>query len=154
MKNLLDEYSMSADMIELEITETVLLASQDIASKVLYELEALGFHISLDDFGSGYSSLSYIRTLPIHTIKIDKQFISGIHNSPQDNVLTNSIITLAHNLKMQVVAEGLETLEQLIHLKTSGCDLAQGYYFSRPVSAEHARNLLRHQTLLPQKSVA
>lgn len=154
MESILAEHGMAADMLEIEITETVLLESLEIAGKVLRKLERLGIRISLDDFGSGFSSLGYVRTLPIHTIKIDKQFISDIRNSPHDAVLTASIITLAHNLGMQVIAEGVETVEQLIHLKTAGCDQAQGYFFSRPVPAASARELLLGRALAPHPGAA
>lgn len=151
IEGLLAQHGLAADMLEFEITETVLLESVDTAITVLQGLQALGARISLDDFGSGFSSLGYVRTLPIHTIKIDKQFINDIRNSPHDAVLTASIISLAHNLGMQVIAEGVETLEQLIYLKTAGCDQVQGYYFSRPKPAAYARDLLIDKTLIPQK---
>lgn len=153
IESLLAEHGVTADMLEIEITETVLLESLEAAGKVLRRLEALGVQISLDDFGSGFSSLGYVRTLPIHTIKIDKQFINDIRNNSHDAVLTASIISLAHNLGMQVVAEGVEILEQLIYLKTAGCDHAQGYYFSRPVSATSARDLLRDGALVPHRGM-
>ena len=151
---MLADHGVAADMLEIEITETVLLESLETAGKVLRKLESLGMPISLDDFGSGFSSLGYVRTLPIHTIKIDKQFVSDIRNSPHDAVLTASIITLAHNLGMQVIAEGVETVEQLIHLKTAGCDQAQGYFFSRPVPASSARDLLLDRALAPHLGAA
>lgn len=149
IESLLTEYGVAANMLEIEITETVLLESLDTAIRVLRRLEALGAQISLDDFGSGFSSLSYIRTLPIHIIKIDKQFIHDIRNSSHDAVLVASIISLAHNLGMQVIAEGVETQEQLIYLKTAGCDQAQGYYFSRALPAARASDLLRNSVLVP-----
>lgn len=149
IESLLAEHGVAANMLEIEITETVLVKSLETVVKVLQKLEALGVQISLDDFGSGFSSLGYVRTLPIHIIKIDKQFIHDIRNNSQDAVLVASIISLAHNLGMQVIAEGVETLEQLIYLKTAGCDQAQGYYFSRPVPADSARDLLRNGVLVP-----
>lgn len=117
IESLLTEHGVPADVIEIEITETVLLKSLEATVIMLRRLEALGVQISLDDFGSGFSSLSYVQT--------------------------------AHNLGMQVIAEGVETLEQLIYLKTAGCDQAQGYYFSRPVPAASARDLLRNGVLAP-----
>lgn len=149
IEGLLTEYGLAAGMLAIEITETVLLESMETVVMVLRKLEALGAQISLDDFGSGFSSLSYVRTLPIHIIKIDKQFIRDIRNSSHDAVLVASIVSLAHNLGMQVIAEGVETLEQLIYLKTAGCDHAQGYYFSRPVPAASASDLLRNGVLAP-----
>ncbi len=121
----------------------------DVASRVLNELEALGVQIALDDFGSGFSSLGYIRTLPIHCLKIDRGFINDIRNSHDDAIIVNSIITLAHNLKMKVVAEGVEMQDQLVYLKTAGCDEVQGYFFSRPVEAAAAESLLLRPSMMP-----
>lgn len=145
----LHAYALPASILSIEITETVLLESLETASKVLRTLEAMGAQIALDDFGSGFSGLGYVRTLPIHVLKIDKQFIRDIRNIPHDAVLVASIISLAHNLGMKVVAEGVETHEQLIYLKTAGCDQAQGYYFSRPVPADDARALLCDGVVMP-----
>lgn len=151
LEKLLLAHGLKGNALSIEITETVLLDSLDRAGKVLRKLESMGMQISLDDFGSGFSNLGYVRTLPIHHIKIDKQFIRDIRNSPDDAILVTSIISLAHNLGMQVIAEGVETLEQLIHLKTAGCDQAQGYYLSRPVPAADIRALLMTGTLLPSR---
>jgi len=151
IEDLLAEHGLRGDMLAVEITETVLLESLETAGMVLRSLEAMGAQISLDDFGSGFSSLGYLRTLPIHILKIDKQFIRDIRNSPHDAVLVSSIISLAHNLGMEVIAEGVETLEQLIYLKTAGCDQVQGYYFSRPVPAAEAGQLLLDGTIAPPR---
>ena len=149
LAGLLSRHGLPPGSVGIEVTETVLLGSLEAAGKVLRRLEAMGTRISLDDFGSGFSSLSYVRMFPVHVIKIDKQFMQDIRNSTHDAVLVSSIISLAHNLQIQVVAEGLETLEQLIHLKTAGCDQAQGYYFSRPVPSAEAAQLLLGGTLMP-----
>ncbi len=141
---------VAASLLEIEITESSLVESVEIASKVLNALAHLGVGIALDDFGNGYSSFAYIRTLPIHVIKIDKSFINDIRNSPDDAVIVASIVTLAHNLKKRVVAEGVELLEQLVHLKAIGCDEVQGYYLSRPAPADAARQLLIQAILMPQ----
>ncbi|WP_226450841.1 bifunctional diguanylate cyclase/phosphodiesterase [Ferribacterium limneticum] len=135
--------------IEIEITENSLVDSIEVARQILERLEALGVGISLDDFGNGFSNLAYIRTLPIHCLKIDREFINNIRNRHDDAVIVSSIITLAHNLNMRVVAEGVEMSDQLIHLKTAGCDEAQGYYLSRPVPAVAARELLISSTMAP-----
>ena len=146
---LLSRYELSGELLHVEITETCLVESMDVASVVLQQLEQLGIHIALDDYGSGFSSLGYVRTLPIHCLKIDRGFIHDIRNSPDDAVIVSSIITLAHNLKMCVVAEGVELTDQLIHLKTAGCDQVQGYFFSRPVPADQASALLNRPSLAP-----
>lgn len=148
LDSLLAEYSLSPQMLQVEVTETVLLESLETAGKILERIKALGIKIALDDFGSGFSSLGYVRNLPIHALKIDRQFISDIR-TPNDAVVTSFIIALAHNLKLQVVAEGVETPEQLQYLQSAGCDEAQGYYFSRPVPAEAVAQLLRKGILAP-----
>ena len=145
----LKAYDLPASLLQVEITETSLVESMDVASRVLNELEALGVQIALDDFGSGFSSLGYIRTLPIHCLKIDRGFINDIRNSHDDAIIVNSIITLAHNLKMKVVAEGVEMQDQLVYLKTAGCDEVQGYFFSRPVEAAAAEALLLRPSMMP-----
>jgi predicted signal transduction protein with EAL and GGDEF domain len=143
-------FELSPSLLEVEITEGSLVDSVDVAGSVLQALEAIGVGIALDDFGNGYSSFNYIRTLPIHTIKIDRSFVSEIRNSPADAVIVASIVTLAHNLDKRVIAEGIELLEQLVHLKTVGCDEVQGYLLSRPVPAEAARLLLVQSFLVPK----
>jgi EAL domain-containing protein (putative c-di-GMP-specific phosphodiesterase class I) len=145
----LASHGVDASLLEVEITEGSLVASIDVANKVLHDLESLGVTIALDDFGNGYSSLAYISTLPIHTIKIDRSFINDIRNNPQNVAIVDSIVTLAHKLKMRVIAEGVEVLDQLIHLKTIGCDEVQGYLLSRPVPAEAARKLIAQSILTP-----
>lgn len=142
-------HGIAGNLLEVEITESSLVESIEIATKVLDTLARIGVSIALDDFGKGYSSLAYIRTLPIHVIKIDNSFINDIRNNPDDAVIVASIVTLAHSLKMRVVAEGVELMDQLIHLKTIGCDAVQGYFLSRPVPAEAARQLIIQATLIP-----
>jgi EAL domain-containing protein (putative c-di-GMP-specific phosphodiesterase class I) len=117
----------------------------------LSDLKRIGIHIALDDFGNGYSSLSYIRTLPIHVIKIDRSFIKDIRNSPQDATIVETIVIMAHKLQMQVVAEGVELLDQLLHLKSINCDQVQGYFLSRPVDATVTGQLIRQSILVPPK---
>lgn len=145
----LQHYGVRAQDIELEITESCLVEPLGVATRVLRQLQQMGVVIGLDDFGTGFSSLSQIRNLPISTIKLDKSFVNELRSSKEAGVLVTSIITLAHNLKMQVVAEGVELMDQLVYLKTAGCDVAQGYFLSRPVPAQQAEALLRHATLEP-----
>jgi predicted signal transduction protein with EAL and GGDEF domain len=132
MATYLQQYGVRASDLELEITESCLVEPVDLAVRVLNQLEGMGMRIGLDDFGTGFSSLSQIRHLPIDTIKLDRSFVDDIRSSPEAGVLVTSIITLAHNLKMRVVAEGVELRDQLVYLKTAGCDAAQGYILSRP----------------------
>lgn len=104
----------------------------------LSQLRDAGFLLSLDDFGKGYSSLAYLKELPVHFVKIDKVFIDDIKDQDKTRLLTKSIITLSHSLGLKVVAEGVEDEEQYEHLKTLHCDIIQGYYFSKPTSEETA----------------
>ena len=147
----LTRHGIDGRYLEVEMTETSLLDAPEISAEVLNLLEQQGLHIALDNFGNGFSSLAYIRNLPIHSLKIDRSFVADIHNSPDDARIISSIISLAHNLRLQLVAVGVESLEQLIHLKTAGCDQAQGYLLSRPVSGQMARKLLKKSFLLPNE---
>ncbi|MGN0026140.1 MAG: putative bifunctional diguanylate cyclase/phosphodiesterase, partial [Clostridium sp.] len=129
----LKKYNLDASYIELEITESIIMKSADKNIKTLEKIKRLGVTLALDDFGTGYSSLSYLRTLPIDVLKIDKSFIDGILIEEKSEYIINSIIELSHYLNLLVVAEGVETKEQLVYLEKSGCDIIQGYYFSKPI---------------------
>lgn len=133
--------------IEVEITESSLVEPVGLAVRVLSQLQNMGVQIGLDDFGTGFSSLSQIRALPINTIKLDKSFVNELRSSKEAGVLVTSIITLAHNLKLQVVAEGVELMDQLVYLKTAGCDVVQGYFLSRPVPAAKAQIMLQQEVM-------
>jgi PAS domain S-box-containing protein len=130
--------------LQLEITETIAMGDAERSSRVLSELHALGVRLSIDDFGTGYSSLSRLQSFPFDTLKIDRAFISGANADADSGEIVRVIVTLAHNLGMKVVAEGTETIEQLNHLKDLQCELAQGYYFARPVPPVEASKLLLH----------
>ena len=138
------EHDIPVNLVEIEITESCFVDEPDHVARILSELESLGIKISLDDYGTGFASLGYLKMLPLHAIKIDRSFVREIHNDSSDAVIVASTTTLAHNLGLVVVAEGVETRDQLVHLKTIGCDQVQGYYFQRPVSAKEIEPLL-HQ---------
>lgn len=142
----LQQHGLTPSDVEMEITESSLVDSDGRARAVLERLQRMGIAIGLDDFGTGFSSLHRIRTLPIRTIKLDRSFVNELRTSKEAGVLVTSIIILAHNLKMQVVAEGVELKDQLVFLKTAGCDVAQGYFLSRPVPAEQAEVWLHSNT--------
>jgi EAL domain-containing protein (putative c-di-GMP-specific phosphodiesterase class I) len=108
----------------------------------LLQLKSTGIQLSIDDFGTGYSSLSYLYRLPIDTLKIDRSFVSRIGAQGEDSEIVETIVALAHHLKLDVIAEGVETAEQLAQLQALGCEYGQGYYFSRPVDAETASDLI------------
>ena len=139
---LITEFGLQPGDLEIEITESCLVEPVDQAVAVLETLQRLGVVVGLDDFGSGFSSLSQIRNLPIHTLKIDRSFVNDVRSSNEAGVIVTSIITLAHNLGMRVVAEGVELKAQMVFLKTANCDEVQGYYLSRPVPAGEAERLL------------
>ena len=143
----LDEYDIAAGLLELELTEGVLMDDFDSASRTLEELKAMGIRLAIDDFGTGYSSLSYLKHLPIDTIKIDRSFISEIPGDNGDVAIVNAIVTLARILGRTITAEGVETRGQLDLLTDIGCDYLQGFLFSRPVEAAEFALLLRAVSL-------
>ena len=133
---ILDETGLPPDCLDIEITESVAMRDIEHTVKQLHELTAMGVRISVDDFGTGYSSLSYLKRLPIQRLKIDRSFVNDITTDPDDRAIIQAITAMAHNMKMTVVAEGVETEEQLKFLKESQCDEAQGYLFNKPLSHE------------------
>ena len=139
----LRETGGSPQWLELEITESMLMENPEEAAATLRELSATGIQLSVDDFGTGYSSLSYLKRFPIHALKIDQSFVRDISTDADDAAITRTVIALAHNLKLKVLAEGVETAAQLEFLRAHGCDQMQGYYFSRPLPAAEIEKLLR-----------
>ena len=128
----LQKYGTSEGMLELEITETSLMQDPETAVAILNKISNLGVKLSIDDFGTGYSSLAYLRRLPTNLLKIDQEFVKDMLTSTKDSIIINSTIALAHSLRLEVVAEGVEDKGTLNRLKKIGCDLAQGYYICRP----------------------
>jgi EAL domain-containing protein (putative c-di-GMP-specific phosphodiesterase class I) len=126
----------------------------DQAIEILRELKELGVHLSIDDFGTGYSSLSYLKRFPIDVLKIDQSFVRDITVDADDAAITLSIISLAHSLKLHVIAEGVETDEQLAYLREHGCDEMQGYLFSPPVAPARFEQLLLQKSLTPLPALA
>jgi EAL domain-containing protein (putative c-di-GMP-specific phosphodiesterase class I) len=129
--------------VDLEITESLLMADIEATVRKLKELRDMGLRIALDDFGTGYSSLGYLSRLPIDTIKIDRAFVRGMSEHRADESIVTSIVSLAQALKLHVVAEGVETQQQADRLLALGCDQAQGYLFSPPVSLDRIEPLLK-----------
>jgi EAL domain-containing protein (putative c-di-GMP-specific phosphodiesterase class I) len=132
----LKSFEVPAHLLHFEITESALMEQPEVARRTLKDLRALGSTIYIDDFGTGYSSLSYLATLPVNSLKIDGSFIRQIGKSKEALSVVSSIISMARNLNMGVVAEGVETPAQLEALKELGCDEAQGYLFGKPVPPE------------------
>jgi len=140
--------------LELELTESVLVENREEAADILKRLKALGVQIAVDDFGTGYSSLSYLSRLPIDCLKIDRSFVSRVHEKGHDAAITQAVISLAHSLAVRVIAEGIETVEQLEFLRTHRCDQGQGYLFSPAVDPEAMAKLLAAGTLEPDEQAA
>ncbi len=142
IRSILDKTGMSPDYLELEITESEFMKYIDILNNIVKLLRKIGIRVSLDDFGTGYSSFSYLKHLPVNTLKIDKSFIRDIETDKERSI-TEAIILLAHRLNLTVVAEGVETCNQYEFLTTQGCDMLQGYLFSKPLEAGEIESLIR-----------
>ena len=128
--------------LTLEITESVMLADAEGLSETLEALKAIGVRLVLDDFGTGYSSLAYLTRLPLDALKVDRSFIDGLGTEPRDTAITEAIVAMSHALSLQVVGEGAETALQVAELERLGCDLVQGFHFSRPVPAAEITRML------------
>ena len=142
IKNILHESALAPSGLEIEITESILMQDAEAAILLLEDIKTMGLKLSVDDFGTGYSSLSYLKRLPIDKFKIDQSFVRDLATDTDDAVIVSAIISMAHSLGLKVIAEGVETAEQLAFLKQQGCDEIQGYYFSQPVSAGEFTKLL------------
>ena len=141
--DILQELALDPDLLELEITESMLMADMDIAISTMTEMNRLGMHLAIDDFGTGYSSLAYLKHFPVRRLKIDKSFVKDLAAKTGDVVIVSSIISLAHNMGIAVIAEGIECESQRQHLCQLGCDEGQGYLLARPMPAAEMDGLLR-----------
>ena len=141
--NCIKEYKVAPELLELEVTEGVLVNDYAIAEKLLSKIRAIGMTVSIDDFGTGYSSLSYLKKLPLDSVKIDKSFVNDIVIDENDKAIVKAIIAMAHNLHLGVTAEGVETDEQLNFLTKNDCNAVQGYLYSRPIEFDDFLMLLR-----------
>jgi predicted signal transduction protein with EAL and GGDEF domain len=144
VRSILTETGFEPHYLELELTETFLMQDMESTAAVLRALKSLGVRLALDDFGTGYSSLSYLKRFPIDTLKIDRSFVCDLTTDAGDASIVDAVIGMGRSLHMMVVAEGVETQEQFACLQRQGCPEGQGYFFSRPVSADKATQLLRH----------
>ena len=152
IKRILDETGVAAHYLTLEVTESMLVKNVDEAVGILSQLNAIGLDIAMDDFGTGYSSLSYLKRFPINTLKIDRSFVRDIATDPNDTAIVTAIIAMAHSLNMDVIAEGVETEDQLTFLKKQGCNHYQGYYFSKPLLASEIVNKLQNAVSVRETS--
>ena len=146
VQRVLQETKLKPEYLELEITETIAMQNADYTVQILAGLEAMGVHISLDDFGTGYSSMGYLKRFPLDVLKIDRSFVQELLEDPSDAAIASSVIHLAHSLKLKVIAEGVETKEQVDFFQHHGCDIIQGFYFGRPMPAENFEKKLSSQT--------
>ena len=147
IQNLLEEFRIDCPLLELELTESSLVDTGDLAYDVLEQIRTLGLRVAMDDFGTGYSSLSYLKDIPLSCLKIDRSFVNDIDKDEKARKLVTSIITIAHGMGLDVVAEGVEEKHQADLLSAQGCEYLQGYYFSRPVPADEVVDMLRDHTL-------
>ncbi|MDY0976198.1 EAL domain-containing protein [Massilia sp. CFBP9012] len=148
----LTETGLEPRLLELELTEGTLMDDARATLVTLEQLRGIGVHLSIDDFGTGYSSMNYLKRFDVRALKIDRSFIAGLPQDSENAAITRAIIAMAHGLKMVVVAEGVETGEQLLLLEELGCDMVQGYYLGHPSSAEKITEMLQHaQQALPAK---
>jgi PAS domain S-box-containing protein len=138
----LKESALDPALLEVELTESMLMQGVDATLDTLFKLKDMGVRLAIDDFGTGYSSLSYLKRFPLDTLKIDRSFIKDLPRDAEDAAITRAIIAMAHSLKLEVVAEGVESAEQLAFLQQHGCDVVQGYLFSQPLGAEDFGTLL------------
>jgi EAL domain-containing protein (putative c-di-GMP-specific phosphodiesterase class I) len=142
VEQVLNETGLDPEWLKLEITESVVMENARSTVAMLGRLRALGLELHIDDFGTGYSSLSYLHRFPIDRLKIDRSFVSNMSMEDKNSEIVRTIIQLARNLGMGVVAEGVQTAEQLAHLKALGCEHGQGYFFSRPLAADQIDSLI------------
>jgi len=148
IKRILLDSGLSPGRLELELTEGTLMEQTETSSSTLMRLKDLGVRISIDDFGTGYSSLSYLRKFPIDTLKIAQTFVKDLTNNPNDAAISKAIIAMAHSLRLEVIAEGVETMNQLSILYAQGCDAAQGFYLGKPIDEAEVPALLAKGTLM------
>ena len=127
--------TLNPKYLELEITERAIMQDVKKATTILQDIKAIGVQIAVDHFGTAYTSISYLKQFPVSVVKIDQMFMKGIPNNPDDSAIVGAIIALAHNLGLEVVAEGVETAEQVQYLGQLNCDMVQGYFLSHPLPA-------------------
>jgi len=139
---ILQSSGLTAENLRLELTESVTMRDEDRTTRILSELRKLGVRLCIDDFGTGYSSLSYLRRFSPDILKIDRSFVSDMLNNSESQEIVKTVLSLGNNLGMNVIAEGVETSEQVRKLQLLGCEFAQGYFFSRPIEAAAVEKVL------------
>ena len=141
LASIIKKTKVPAKCLHLELTESMLMGNVEAAISQLHQLKTLGVSISIDDFGTGYSSLSYLKRFPVDILKVDRSFVKDIPDDPNDMEITAAIIAMAQKLKLNVVAEGVETIEQVEFLQNNNCFIVQGYYYSAPIPESELSNL-------------
>jgi diguanylate cyclase len=141
----LSETGLAPDNLLLEITESTLMQDTEANEILIGELKALGTRLAIDDFGREYSSLSYLKRLPVDVLKIDQSFVEDLGKDPRDTTIVEAMISLSHSLGLEAAGEGVENAEQLEHLRRMGCDLVQGHYFARPMPGVEVDPLLENR---------
>jgi len=154
VRRAIERHGIDPGMLELELTESALMTNADRTIEVLERLKALGIRIAIDDFGTGYSSLAYLKRFPIDKLKIDIAFVRDIVTNPDDAAIALAIISMAHSLHMQVIAEGVETRAQMAYLRRNRCDEIQGFHFSRALPAGQLAALVRKNRAAPDMPAA
>jgi EAL domain-containing protein (putative c-di-GMP-specific phosphodiesterase class I) len=139
----LGEVNLTGTRVELELTETAVMRMEGVTFDALNAVKKLGIVLAVDDFGTGYSSLSYLRRLPVDVIKVDRSFVEDLGRNPDNTAIVTAIVNMAHSLNLRVVAEGVETADQLAYLRKLQCDTVQGFYIGRPVPAERFEEALK-----------
>ena len=142
VREVLDETGLPPQLLKLEVTESLLMQNPEHTIELLNQLRATGITIGIDDFGTGYSSLAYLHQMPLDILKIDRSFVSRMHESEKHVAIIRSIVALANSLQLKIVAEGVETADQLQQLGELGAQMVQGYYFSPPKTADEAELLI------------
>ena len=142
LKDIASKYDIGENRIEVELTESIMFDNQKKLIKVMNEIKKAGFLISVDDFGSGYSSLNLLKSMPADVIKLDKDFLSNAPENQKENIIIQSVIEMAKKLKIKTVAEGVETKLQSDMLKSIGCDIAQGFFYAKPMKESDFLDLL------------
>jgi EAL domain-containing protein (putative c-di-GMP-specific phosphodiesterase class I) len=153
VKSALEETNLAPSSLQLEITETMALGDPKVTTRTFSQLKDLGVSLSIDDFGTGHSSLSRLRSFPVDVLKIDRSFIRGIEHDVESREIARLIVTLAHHLGLKVIAEGIETIGQCAYLEQFGCEFGQGYLYSRPVDSDALEKLLLNAPRESEESV-
>jgi EAL domain-containing protein (putative c-di-GMP-specific phosphodiesterase class I) len=153
IKTALNDSGMAPNLLELEITESMVMHNPTRMISILAKIKSMGVRLAIDDFGTGYASLAQIKHFPVDTLKVDRAFIRNIPQAAEDKAITEAIIAMGKTLSLTVVAEGVETVEQMNFLKEHSCDEMQGFYFSKPIMPEQFADLLRKQVPSPLKRI-